>query len=1016
MSTPKFLSHPPSSLSLPRTALAILFFAGLLAQAAVAESLTGTVTNQATGRTLEGVRVAIKGANSEVFTDSQGVYRLANVSTGITVLTVSYTGLKTVEVAVTVAPGSVTRQDVGLTADIYRIDKFVVSGEREGAAQAVTLQRLSTGVKNVISTDAYGSVAGNPADLIGRIPGVNTLDFGGDTRYVQIRGLNQELTTVTMDGNRLAGGAGDGGSRAFTFQAIGADAFERMEVTKSPTPDMDGDSIGGAVNMVSKSAFDSSPERRIRGSFGATWRAFDSRETSAPRNYAISYSEVFAGKYGISFNAAYRAHNQLMDGVTQNIGVLPEGSPGPAFTSSFNYRDLRVGRVRASSALKFDYKLSEHTRFFINIQHNKAINHETTLNAAWTTNQVIATVAPDGTLTGTGGIVPGFTDTRTEIRPIAASTVDFWPALLYLDSKSDNLGLGAVHRYNTWLINYDVYRSAAKSDFPGDRIMRYRATNVGFTIAKSLDRFDRFYPTITQTAGPDLTQLSNFRHNTYTHTPHVVWDQYRGASLNVTKKLPTVVPASLKTGFRIREQDRKLENNAWSTVYLGPDRVAGLNPATGINDDNLAQFGQLNAFRGGKLAKYPNFPFAAQPGHGNELVLETRAEHPEWFQDNVAQNTLTALRNHQRFGEQIKAAFLQGNIDLGKLSMTGGVRVEITRVTAEGALQRITPQEAARRAAWVGAVTDSETRRRTLAEYSGRQKVAGEYRNVLPGLHFKYVPLKGLVTRLGYSANLGRPGIGTIIPSTVVSDTNQTVSVSNPKLKPQTADNFDLTAEYYFEPAGLFSASVFLKEMKNFIFTHGGTTISAGTDNGFDGEYAGYEKTTQYNGGASRVKGLELNYTQQFTFLPGFWSGFGAYANYTRLTAEGQYGTGDAINLTSNNTLATASTRELAGFVPENANAGLSYIRNGITIRINFGYSGRRLQTYNARQSLLIYQLAAKTVDVRTMFRITKRLDVYFDVNNVFTQPSFAREFFGGRPQMMNVLSPQVLFGINGRL
>ena len=102
--------------------------------------------------------------------------------------------------------------------------------------------------------------------------------------------------------------------------------------------------------------------------------------------------------------------------------------------------------------------------------------------------------------------------------------------------------------------------------------------------------------------------------------------------------------------------------------------------------------------------------------------------------------------------------------------------------------------------------------------------------------------------------------------------------------------------------------------------------------------------------------------------------------------------------------------------MPENANAGLSYIRNGITIRINFGYSGRRLQTYNARQSLLIYQLAATTVDVRTMFRITKRLDVYFDVNNVFTQPSFAREFFGGRPQMMNVLSPQVLFGINGRL
>ena len=1015
MSTPKVFSHP-QPLSLSWTALAVLFFSGFLARSAVAESLSGTVTNQATGRTLEGARVAIKGANSEVITDSQGVYRLANISTGITVLTVSYTGLKTVEVAVTVESGSVTRHDVGLTADIYRMDKFVVSGEREGAAQAVTLQRLSTGVKNVISTDAYGSLAGNPADLVGRVPGVNTLDFGGDTRYVQIRGLNQELTSVTMDGNRLADGAFASASRAFTFQGIGADAFERIEVTKSPTPDMDGDSIGGAVNMVSKSAFDSSPERRIRGSFGATWRAFDERETRAPRNYAIGYSEVFAGKLGISLNAAYRSHNQLLDGVTQAIGALPLGSPGPAYTYSFTFRDARIERIRANSALKLDYKLSDNARFFINAQYNKAINHETSLSATWATNQAVATVAPNGTFTGTGGIVPGFTDTRTEIRPVAASIVDFWPTLLYLDSKTSNLGFGGVHRYTTWDINYDIYRSAAKSDFPGTRTMRYRASNIGFLIAKSFDRIERFYPTITQTAGPDLTQLSSFQHNTYTHSPSASWDQYLGASLNVTKKFATAVPASLKAGLRTREQDRKLESKAWSTVYLGPDRVAGLNPATGINDDNLTQFGQLNALRGGKLTKYPNFPFAAQPGHGNEIVLKTRAEHPEWFQDNVAQNTLTELRNDQSFGEQIKAAYIQGNIDVGKLSMTGGVRVETTRVTAEGALQRITPEEAARRAAWVGSVTDTETRRRTLAEYSGRQRVAGDYRNVLPGLHFKYAPVKALVTRLSYSANLGRPGIGTTIPSTVVSDTNQTVSISNPKLKPQTADNFDLTAEYYFEPAGMFSASLFLKEMKNFIFTHGGTTIGPGADNGFGGEYVGYEKTTQYNGGSSKVKGLELNYTQQFTFLPGFWSGFGAYANYTRLTAEGQYGTGDALSLTNNNTVATASTKEMAGFVPENANAGLSYIRNGITVRINFGYSGRRLQAYNANQSLLIYQLAAKTVDVRTVFRITKRLDVYFDVNNVFTQPSFAREFFGGRPQMMNVLSPQVLFGINGRL
>ena len=114
--------------------------------------------------------------------------------------------------------------------------------------------------------------------------------------------------------------------------------------------------------------------------------------------------------------------------------------------------------------------------------------------------------------------------------------------------------------------------------------------------------------------------------------------------------------------------------------------------------------------------------------------------------------------------------------------------------------------------------------------------------------------------------------------------------------------------------------------------------------------------------------------------------------------------------------MAAASTKELAGFVPENANVGLSYIRRGITVRINYSYSGRRLQSYNATQSLLVYQLAAKTVNIRTVFRATKHFDVYFDVNNVFNQPSFVRVFYGGRPNTMSVLSPQVLFGINGRL
>ena len=166
-------------------------------------SVTGTVTNSATGALLEGARVQLKGTDREVSTDNTGTYRLTNLPAGNAVLTISYTGLTAVEVSVVVGDGATT-QNVGLTSEIYRMGSFVVESEREGNAKAITLQRQSDGVKNVVSADAFGGLAGNPADLAMRLPGVEGESVGGDIRYLRIRGLHQNLSSITQDGNRLA--------------------------------------------------------------------------------------------------------------------------------------------------------------------------------------------------------------------------------------------------------------------------------------------------------------------------------------------------------------------------------------------------------------------------------------------------------------------------------------------------------------------------------------------------------------------------------------------------------------------------------------------------------------------------------------------------------------------------------------------------------------------------------------------------------------------------------------------
>jgi TonB-dependent receptor len=260
---------------------------------------------------LEGARVVLQGTGRELRTDSLGAYQFDNVPAGRLVLSVSYTGLNTLDVPVVFSPGAPARRDIGLTADIYMLNKFVVSSEREGNAQAITLQRQSDGVKSILSADAFGSLAGNPADLVVRMPGVEGETVGGDYRYIRVRGMNHNLLTVTMDGNRVAEATSAGTTREFQFGKTNADTIERIEVVKSPTPDMDGDSIGGNMNMVTKSAFDSSPERRIGLSTGVIWRPSDARDY--PRqNYSLSYSEVFGGKLAVALNAAYRPYTQFL--------------------------------------------------------------------------------------------------------------------------------------------------------------------------------------------------------------------------------------------------------------------------------------------------------------------------------------------------------------------------------------------------------------------------------------------------------------------------------------------------------------------------------------------------------------------------------------------------------------------------------------------------------------------------------------------------------------------------------
>jgi outer membrane receptor protein involved in Fe transport len=123
---------------------------------------------------------------------------------------------------------------------------------------------------------------------------------------------------------------------------------------------------------------------------------------------------------------------------------------------------------------------------------------------------------------------------------------------------------------------------------------------------------------------------------------------------------------------------------------------------------------------------------------------------------------------------------------------------------------------------------------------------------------------------------------------------------------------------------------------------------------------------------------------------------------------EGNYSTGTAIAL--------APTSEVPGFNPVVANAGLSYIRNKLSLRLQYNYAGRYLSSFNANQSRLVYAKARPIFNIKTEYHISRRYDFYLDVVNVLNEPDRVLEFYGNRPNDMKLMSPQVFFGIIARL
>jgi iron complex outermembrane receptor protein len=205
MKTPPHLPHSPSRF-LPLSLSLLLSLSAFSVPAATAATLSGNVSNLATGNLLEGAQVSVPSLGLSALTDNTGRYVLPALPAGPHEVVVSYLGLDPVRATISVSDSAPASRNFDLTTGIYKLDAFTVAGEREGGAAAITAQRNAANVKNVVAMDSYGNLPNMSAsELAILLPGVSSaLNLENGIDGFAVRGMGPTLNNITLDGAMLS--------------------------------------------------------------------------------------------------------------------------------------------------------------------------------------------------------------------------------------------------------------------------------------------------------------------------------------------------------------------------------------------------------------------------------------------------------------------------------------------------------------------------------------------------------------------------------------------------------------------------------------------------------------------------------------------------------------------------------------------------------------------------------------------------------------------------------------------
>ncbi|MGD8175157.1 TonB-dependent receptor [Marinimicrobium sp. ARAG 43.8] len=778
-------------------------------------------------------------------------------------------------------------------------EEVVVTGIRGSLERSMDIKRDASGVVDAISAEDMGKFPDtNVAESLQRITGVSIDRSGGEGQSVTVRGFGPAFNTVMVNGRQMAT---ENQGREFSFDTLSAELVRGVNVYKSSTPTMRSGGIGSAIDVSTARPFD------FRGLeiFGSIKGTYESLNEETYPTVSGLISNTFADEtFGVLLALSHSERENYINSIN-SAGYRPG-------LNLYNEEDdLQAGNVTVPRNLDMSTEQQKRTRTNANIALQYAPSEDVTVTfdgfhsnyevdaklnsfAAWFEPNRVTDVEFNQ-------------ETRTVTRMNNIGTPDTRAATDFVvnqggskDVELNAFGLNVEWNVNESLTaNFDISYSDAENDMIGKSSSAVIGHINSYTFDSSSGRPLAIHDGYN---GNDIPDTSVMRMHIGSPGGNNSQDEINEYRADFEYAPEATAFKSMRFGAYRQEREK-----SYYSVGVENGNLYGGYWAT-PPDDLLSRFTAPSFFSGAQDTWYTFDTWALY----DHMLQEETANENDINRGQPVGTTWQALQdggmyaltvNDDRYtvNEDINSLYLDFTFEgyLTDLPWTVNVGARYAETTTSvSAVQTVLSDVIA---------TGDPTMFSTVEGSPTAVSDGNKYSNLLPSINAKIDLQDDMVLRFARYDSLTRPTLTQLSPATSINEPrlqNMTGSGGNAELKPFTAENWDLSYEWYYDSASYLSVAYFNKEVSDFIVTLAGDeefTLSdrentpdnicatslcseIDADQGLPDELMGISETFRItrprNAEVAEVNGVELAWTHVWD------NGFGITLNATKVDSN----------------------------------------------------------------------------------------------------------------------------------